>query len=176
MKQRTLIPDPVHRSAVFSDDRKYRYVLKRIWNPLGGLLNFVMLNPSTADEVVNDPTVERCERRARTTGYGGLVVTNIFAWRSTDPAALRRVADPVGPENDRAIIAWAQRAEKVVCAWGNDGMIRRRAEKVRHLFYLVGIDLWSLGLNKATGEPRHPLYVSYADNTQPYCRGERVLL
>ena len=71
--------------AEYSDCEKYRYKLTRIWEPAGRKVLFVMLNPSTATEVQNDPTVERCERRARTLGYGGFRVTNIFAWRDTDP-------------------------------------------------------------------------------------------
>jgi hypothetical protein len=100
--------DPITSDATFSPCRKYRYTLTRTWVPDLPLINFVMLNPSTADEVVNDPTVERCERRARMWNCGGLIVTNIFAWRSTDPDELRRVADPVGPDKDDALVesAW----------------------------------------------------------------------
>src|SRR3954469_17706712 len=90
--------------ARFSADGLYRYALWRVWDADRGLCNFLMLNPSTADETVNDPTVARCARRARSWGYGGLVVTNLFAFRATDPSGLRAAPDPVGPEDDAAIV------------------------------------------------------------------------
>ena len=90
--------------AVYSECERYRYSLTRIWDQTGQRVMFVMLNPSTATEVQNDPTVERCERRARALGFGGFRVTNIFAWRDTDPRQMRAAADPVGPGNDAAIL------------------------------------------------------------------------
>ena len=78
---------PASRSIPTASE--YRYALTRVWDPLGPRLSFVMLNPSTATEVQNDPTVERCERRARALGFGGFRVTNIFAWRDTDPRKMR---------------------------------------------------------------------------------------
>ena len=83
--------------AVYSDCERYRYMLTRVWEPGGCKALFIMLNPSTATEVQNDPTVERCERRARALGFGAFRVLNIFAWRDTDPKAMRAAADPVGP-------------------------------------------------------------------------------
>jgi hypothetical protein len=94
--------------ARFSIDRRYRYALWRVWDRGRGACNFLLLNPSTADEATNDPTSVRCERRARRWGFGGLIVTNLFAPCATDPAGLRRVADPIGPENDAAILETAQ--------------------------------------------------------------------
>ena len=94
--------------ARFSVDRRYRYALWRVWDRSRGACNFLLLNPSIADEVTNDPTSVRCERRARRWGFGGLIVTNLFAPCATDPAGLRRVADPIGPENDAAILETAQ--------------------------------------------------------------------
>src|SRR5512135_175129 len=94
--------------ARFSVDRRYRYALWRVWDRSRGACNFLLLNPSIADEVINDPTSVRCERRARRWGFGSLLVTNLFAPCATDPAGLRRVADPIGPENDAAILETAQ--------------------------------------------------------------------
>lgn len=108
--------------ARFSPCRRYRYLLWRGWDATKPSATFVMLNPSTADEVDNDPTVERCQQRAIQMGYGGLRVANIFAFRSPDPRALYREAEPVGDENDAAIIQAAQGAGIVVCAWGTHGM------------------------------------------------------
>ena len=104
--------------AIFSDCRRYRYALWRIWEPSLPPCLFVMLNPSTADEAKNDPTIERCERRASAMGYGGLYVSNIFAFRSTDPAALYIEEDPVGPENDEYIMNGVREAALVICGWG----------------------------------------------------------
>ena len=99
--------------AVYSDCERYRYALTRVWEPVGQKVLFVMLNPSTATEVQNDPTVERCERRARALGFGAFTVCNIFAWRETDPAKMRRASDPVGPENDDAISEGCRRADRI---------------------------------------------------------------
>ena len=79
---------PCSSGAVFSECKRYRYSLWRVWNPDLPVCMFLMLNPSTADETTNDPTVERCQRRAVQMGYGGLHVGNIFAWRSTDPTGI----------------------------------------------------------------------------------------
>ena len=99
-----------YSEALYSSCERYRYMLTRTWDTLGRKALFIMLNPSTATELQNDPTVERCERRARTLGFGAFRVTNIFAWRDTDPRKMRAAVDPIGPENDRTIIqscVWA---------------------------------------------------------------------
>src|SRR6056297_3145175 len=107
--------------AVYSPCLRYRYSLGRDWGGAGGRVLFVMLNPSTATEAQNDPTVERCERRARALGFGAFCVTNIFAWRDTDPKGMRAAADPIGPVNDAAILTAADWADTVVTAWGTHG-------------------------------------------------------
>jgi len=97
-------------SATFSDCRTYRYSLTRRWGD-GEIQTWLMLNPSTADEVKNDPTVERCQRRAQQSGFGALEVVNIFALRSTDPSALYVDGiDPIGPDNDQYILDAAARS------------------------------------------------------------------
>ncbi len=148
-------------SATYSDDELYRYELTRIWQPDGRRVSFVMLNPSTATEQQNDPTVERCERRARTLGFGAFRVTNIFAWRATDPRAMRRAPDPVGPENDATILEAAIWADQVICAWGTHGTFMGRGATVETLLRRTGKPLFHLGLSKA-GHPKHPLYIAYA--------------
>jgi hypothetical protein len=119
-----------------------------------------MLNPSTAEEIVNDPTVERCERRARDMGYGGLRVANIFALRSTDPGALYGHKDPVGEDNDRAILESILGAGIVICAWGGHGNLHNRGKAVLDLISKAGVTPHYLVLNK-DGTPKHPLYVGY---------------
>ncbi len=148
--------------AVYSDDERYRYDLVRTWDAAGGRINFVMLNPSTATELANDPTVERCERRARALGYGAFRVTNIFAWRATDPRAMRAQPEPVGrPENDAAIAAAALWADRVVCAWGTHGAHLGRGAEAEAILRATCRPLATLGLSK-DGHPRHPLYIGYA--------------
>ena len=150
--------------AVYSDCERYRYTLTRVWEPEGQTALFVMLNPSTATEVQNDPTVERCERRARVLGFGAFRVCNIFAWRETDPKKMVAVKDPVGPENDIAIVEGCAWADRIICAWGAHGAHLDRGPEVERLMRGAGKPLYSLGLTQK-GHPRHPLYIGYA--TQP---------
>ncbi|WP_434289979.1 DUF1643 domain-containing protein [Celeribacter sp. SCSIO 80788] len=152
-------------TAVYSDCERYRYSLVRVWEPAGRKALFVMLNPSTATEVQNDPTVERCERRARALGFGSFCVTNIFAWRDTDPKKMRAASDPVGPENDSAIHDWALWADQVVCAWGTHGAHLDRGAHVERILRGTGRDLYHLGLSKA-GHPKHPLYIAYTQQPE----------
>jgi hypothetical protein len=152
--------------AVYSDCERYRYLLTRVWGP-GRKALFVMLNPSTATEVQNDPTVERCERRARALGYGAFRVTNIFAYRATDPRVMRAVPDPVGPDNDAAILGSVGWADTIVCAWGNHGLHLDRGQRVEALLRKAGAPLFHLGLT-GQGQPRHPLYVGYDQQPQPW--------
>ena len=147
--------------AVYSDCERYRYSLTRTWDPEGRRVMFVMLNPSKATEVQNDPTVERCERRARALGYGAFQVTNIFAWRETDPRALRRAAAPVGEGNDAAILEGAGWADDVIAGWGVHGAHLNRGPDSAALLRRAGAALFHLGLSKH-GHPRHPLYIAYA--------------
>lgn len=150
--------------ARFSDCKRYRFELWRLWDWERPSALFVMLNPSTADEIENDPTVERCQRRAFGMGYGGVRVANIFAFRSTDPQALYAEKDPIGPCNDEAIIKAAQDAGIVICAWGTHGNYLDRGKQVLAMLHSAGIQPHCLQLN-ADGTPKHPLYVGY--NVQP---------
>lgn len=159
-------------SASFSPCRRYRYMLTRLWDslPLGPIYTFLLHNPSTADEVEDDPTVSRCISFAKRWGGSGLIVVNRFAFRSTDPNALWDVEDPVGPENDRAIEQAARLAQetggKLIVAWGAPGKknretARRLKERNERIFtYLRGweIPLHVLRLSKS-GNPWHPLYL-----------------
>ncbi len=148
-------------TAIYSDCERYRYALTRVWQADGRRALFIMLNPSTATEVQNDPTVERCERRARALGFGAFRVCNIFAWRDTDPRKMRAAADPVGPQNDSAILEASRWADQIVCAWGTHGEHLSRGAAVETLMRNTGLALYHLGLTRA-GHPRHPLYIGYA--------------
>ena len=169
MITRTHVKGDAPSVAVYSDCEAYRYLLTRVWDDALPRALFVMLNPSTATEVQNDPTVERCERRARALGFGAFRVTNIFAYRATDPRAMRAMADPVGPENDAAILGsldWAGGpADRIVCAWGTHGAHLGRGAAVERLLRESGRDLHHLGLT-AAGAPKHPLYIGYAQPLQ----------
>jgi len=159
----------VHSDATFDKTERYRYRLERCWkeHPLR-LCNFVMLNPSTADAFVLDPTVTRCVGFARDWGFDGLIVTNIFALRSTDPKKLYTVDDPVGPDNDAAILAAAYQSELVVAAWGTHGKLHDRGERVAsELRHAVGDALRCLGVTKH-GHPKHPLYLRRDMQPEPF--------
>ena len=144
--------------AKFSACRRWRYLLWRCWDASRPAANFLMLNPSTADEVKLDPSCTRARVYAERWGYGALVVTNLFGWRATDPQDMKRAKDPVGRGNDAAILRAARESAIVVCAWGNHGAHLGRSAKVLRLLVEGGIDLHFLKRN-GDGEPAHPLYL-----------------
>jgi len=148
--------------AEFSDDRVYRYKLTREWGGPGGNLVVIGLNPSTADETVDDPTIRRCISFAKREGCSGLIMLNLFAFRSTDPGYMKLVPHPVAHpdtvhENDKHI-ALACAGGKMVAAWGAHGGHRDRDQEVRRLIATRGRKLYVFGFTKA-GHPRHPLYL-----------------
>lgn len=160
MEIRTHKTSEMASEAAFSECGLYRYRLTRRWAMQGGLINFVMLNPSKANELRNDPTVERCERRARQLGFGAFCVTNIFAWRDTDPTAMRQASEPNGPQNDDILIATAAASDRIIAAWGAHGEHLGRGPEVAAMLREAGLQLYHLGLSKH-GHPRHPLYIPY---------------
>lgn len=161
--------------AIFSTDRRYRYVLRRRVGLESSTCLFICLNPSTADEVQNDPTVRRCMSFARSWGFGTLVVCNAFAYRATSPRYMMRQEDPVGAENDVQILREAREADLVVLAWGNHGAHLRRSHTLLHYLYENDIEvegLWCFGLTQQD-EPRHPLYVPSDQELIPFFRGNQ---
>ena len=142
--------------AVFSLCERYRYKLWRVWDPARplGCVMFLMLNPSTATDAEDDPTIRRCIGYARSWGYGGLCVGNLFAYRATDPTELRRADHPVGPDNDRALRAMVAQCGLVVAAWGGHGT--RYGWRVREVVALVRQPLYCLR-PLCAGHPAHPL-------------------
>ncbi len=167
MITRTFQKDDAASTAVYSDCEHYRYALTRVWDVSAPKALFVMLNPSTATERQNDPTVERCERRARALRFGSFRVCNIFAWRDTDPKKMRKAADPVGPENDTNILDGCFWADTIVCAWGTHGAFQDRGPEVARLIGRTGRPMHHLGLSKF-GHPKHPLYISYETQPMPW--------
>jgi len=157
-------------SATFDAGRTYRYSLVRSWEPGGRRLNFLMLNPSTADATRLDPTVRRCLGFARSWGFGTLEVTNLFAYRATDPRELLAHEAPVGPANDRAILDAAGSADQVAVAWGARGSHRGRADDVADLLAGLRVRPLVLGVTRE-GQPLHPLYVRGDAVPVPWHRG-----
>jgi|TARA_B110000114_G_scaffold175041_1_gene204202 hypothetical protein len=153
--------------AIYSDCERYRYALTRVWKFEASRLVFVMLNPSTATEVQNDPTVERCERRARTLGFGSLQVTNIFAWRDTDPKKMRTAKDPIGPNNDKTIMEACSWGDQIIAAWGTHGAHLNRGVQVKQILLSSDKPVFHLGISKG-GHPKHPLYIAYSQKPEKW--------
>ncbi len=155
----------VNGGAWLSDDEVYRYALRRTigYGLFDGAyrdetVNFIMLNPSTATATEDDPTIRRCIGYAREWGFGALMVTNLFAYRATDPRDLKRATDPVGPENNAYVRKVAAESQLVVAAWGSHGAYRGRDATVRRLLDAIGVPLMCLTTTKS-GHPGHPLYL-----------------
>lgn len=141
-------------SAIISECGRYRYALTRRWGPDPQAI-WIMLNPSTADATMNDPTIRRCMTFSKSFGYGALTVVNLYAWRATNPAELKMSGrDVVGPENDSILRSLASTGWPVIAAWGT----RADPGRARHVIQLVGAHLLCLGTTK-DGHPKHPLYV-----------------
>ena len=149
-------------SAVFSPCHVWRYQLCRVWDERP-YLNVIALNPSTADAFKDDPTIRRCIDYARRWGYGGLYVTNIFAFRATDPKVMKAAPDPIGPENDRWLRKTAKRAGLVVAAWGTHGAFKDRAQEV--IEQIPNLHCFRITQN---GWPEHPLYLPKSLTPVPY--------
>ena len=143
----------INKSATFSNCRKYRYALSRSWDDKKKIVLFIGLNPSTADEKKDDPTIRRCINYAQSWGYGGLQVANLFAYRATKPVKLKNVENPVGDDNDQQLIKLSKMADLTVAAWGNEGVLFNRDKQVIKLIP----NLMCLKINKS-GQPAHPLY------------------
>ena len=162
------------KGALLSPCRSYRYRLWRQWSDVGGRCAFVGLNPSTADETVDDATIRKCVGFARRWGFGALDMVNLFAWRSREPDGLLDVADPVGPDNDRALLETFATAGRIVHAWGSHGprvnaLIAKRQGAWQRSAGIVGTCLvaesGNLGRCK-NGAPRHPLMLAYVTEFQ----------
>ena len=147
-------------TADLSADGRYRYTLTRCWDETKPAVLFVMLNPSTADADVDDPTIRRCIGFAKAWGHGTLLVWNLYALRATDPTWLDSADDPIGRENEDHLWRLMRRADLIVVAWGakpNRGKYVNR-EKVMFWGPFWDREVVALGVTK-DGHPRHPLYV-----------------
>lgn len=156
----------MNHAAIFSPCRTWRYSLTREWEKDRGRLVVIGLNPSTADETQDDPTIRRCIGYAKRWHYGALLMLNLFAFRATDPRDMKAAADPVGPDNDEFLTVCTVGEPTVLCAWGAHGAFRDRGLAVVQALTLgtrergVGAprNLFVLGTTKA-GQPKHPLYL-----------------
>ena len=142
------------RNTVFSACRTYRYALWREWIGGEGYAMFIGLNPSTADEVQDDPTIRRCIAYAKAWGYSAMCMTNIFAFRATDPNDMKEALDPVGQENDSYLLKLSRDAGIVIAAWGVHGTFGGRNRAVMSMIPR----LYCLKITK-DGHPGHPLYL-----------------
>lgn len=161
--------DGVKADASLSPCGTYRYVLTRRWYPKTGTgsVLWIMLNPSTADADQDDPTLRRCQTFARDWGYDGVTVCNLFALRSTDPKALARHPDPIGPANDEILDAMSQAPCLVVAAWGANGALYGRGLVVADRLAAAGVQLHALGTVRGN-HPAHPLYIPADRKPEPW--------
>lgn len=149
---------------------EYRYTLWRVWDDTLPYIQYIGLNPSTADENTDDPTIRKCVGFANRltmpdrTPFGGICMTNLFAWRDTKPEDMKRAADPVGPDNDLYLSEVARDAGLIIAAWGNHGTHLGRDTRVQQM--IPG--MYTLKINEKTGQPGHPLYIRYDTELQEY--------
>ena len=167
----SLFPETeMRRSAELSPCRRYRYLLRRVWDERKKPINFVGLNPSTADETIDDATIRKCMAFARSWNAGGIVMTNLFAWRARDPERMKLAADPVGEKNEYWL-GWASsEASMVVAAWGNHGAFQDQCTRVLYLLRMLQ-PVYCLKISKQ-GQPVHPLYLP--GDTQPFVYREML--
>jgi len=142
------------KTAAFSRCRQYRYALWRTWNNTQKQVLFICLNPSTADDKNDDPTLIRCINYAKFWGYGGVCIANLFAFKATKPADLLASDSPIGSRNNHWLKKLANQSDLCVAAWGNHGRYLNRSAKVQELIP----NLHYLKITKL-GEPAHPLYL-----------------
>jgi hypothetical protein len=152
--------DALDTGALFSPCRRWRYVLWRHWDRRLPICVFIGLNPSTADETQDDPTVRRCIRFAKDWGYGALWMLNAYAFRATDPAVMKAAGpNALGPRNNEYLRVAAVNADLVVAAWGTHCDEIREAT-VKQIVTDTGATLYCLGVTTA-GHPKHPLYLRH---------------
>jgi len=150
----------MHKDAILSPCGTYRYLLQRSWNVRLESVCFIMLNPSTADAELDDPTIRKCIGFAQRLGFGQLEVVNLFATRCTDPDLISDNPDPYGPENTRIVTDSVSTCNKVICAWGAHRMARTAGIGMRALLSSLGKAPKALRLTNH-GHPGHPLFIPY---------------
>jgi len=160
--------------ASFSECRLYRYVLWRRWEHWRGdqpqkQVMFIGLNPSTADESEDDPTIRRCIRFARDWGYSGILMMNAFAFRATQPKDMFAAADPIGPKSDDAMYYRRTQCGLIIAAWG----VHCPVDRERRICEIIDGPVHCLGKTKG-GRPKHPLYLRADTKPELFCNGGEV--
>jgi len=143
------------KGAQFSDCRKYRYALWRTWREDDHVM-FIGLNPSTADETQDDPTIRRCINYAKDWGFGGIYMLNLFAYRTTKPKELLKAEKPIGIENDAYLKMYHAKEGLNIACWGTRGVYKGRGDEVLSLLGKENLSCFGLTKN---GQPKHPLYL-----------------
>lgn len=142
----------MEKKAIISKDKIYRYKLSRTWDSTKPTILFIGLNPSIANENVDDPTITRCINFAKDWGYGTLLMANLFAFRSTYPKDIYLIDDPIGKDNDHYLLECVTQSDLIVACWGNNGTYMNREKVITELIP----NLYCLQKNK-NGTPHHPL-------------------
>ncbi len=152
------------RETIFSEDRRYRYVLWREWEPLlseqPSYVMFIGLNPSTADEESDDPTIRKCIGFTKRWGHDALCMTNLFAYCATNPSMMKKQPDPIGLDNNDWLLALAKDAARIIACWGLHGRFLLRDNEVLRMIKATGRRVECLRVT-GSGHPEHPLYVPY---------------
>lgn len=148
----------MNKDTIFSPDRKYRYTLWRFWDSNPNFCMFIGLNPSTADETLDDPTIRRCIGFSKAWGYGAYCMTNLFGYRATDPKVMKQQSDPNGEDNIQHILRCASQASIILAAWGNHGSYLNQDLAVINALKSIKVNVHHLGLTKEN-QPKHPLYL-----------------
>ena len=153
------------KDAILDKERKYRYMLKRQWGDVNGnFVNFLLLNPSTANETIDDPTIRACIKFSQNLGYDGFYVTNLFAFRTKSPQLLKQSKNQIGAKNDEFIKKYAHKSTLIIVAWGNHGNFLDRDKEVLKILTEIKAP-HCLAITKS-GNPKHPLYIKR--DTKPF--------
>ena len=154
---------PKPNDAVISYCGRYRYALWRTWDSTLHQVTFILLNPSTADAIKNDPTIRRCIGFAKIWGYGSIAIGNLFAYRATSPSVMKEAVDAVGPDNPSWLMTLLEN-DLCVAGWGTHGswldMDKWACQKYPGRFQCLGVTL--------NGHPKHPLYLPMKAELIPF--------
>ena len=153
----------MEKKANISKDKIYRYTLSRPWDYTKPKVLFIGLNPSIADENIDDPTITRCINFAKDWGYGALLMANLFAFRSTYPKEIYLIDDPIGKDNDHYLLECVKQSDLIIACWGNNGTYMDREKIIKELVP----NLYCLQKNK-NGTPHHPLRLPRDINPIPF--------
>jgi hypothetical protein len=156
----------MYKGAIFSSCKKHRLQLWREWDSNLPKVLFIMLNPSTADDQQDDPTLRRCIDFAKQWGYGGLYVGNLYSLRAVDPKTLLKVSKFSHRDNYKHLVNMVQQCQLVVYAWGNYPIIKKLGIPL-NVFNHLEQKLYCIALSK-TGTPKHPLYLKNSLTPIPF--------